>query len=177
MEKEKKWYVVHTYSGYENKVKANIEQRISSMKMEDKIFQIIVPTETRITMKNGKRKILKRKIFPGYILVEMIMDDNSWNLVRYTPGVMGFAGTGTKPVPLSDEEVKNLLIRMGMGDKAGVRIDVEVGESVRIIDGPFKDITGKVDLVMHDKGKVRVTVSMFGRETPVELDFLQIEKL
>ncbi|MCD6419401.1 MAG: transcription termination/antitermination protein NusG [Synergistetes bacterium] len=177
MEKEKRWYVVHTYSGYENKVKANIEQRVSSMKMEDKIFQIIVPTETRITMKNGKRKIVKRKIFPGYILVEMIMDDNSWNLVRYTPGVMGFAGTVTKPVPLSDEEVKNLLIRMGMGDKAGFRIDVEVGENVRIIDGPFKEIIGKVDLVMHDKGKVRVTVNMFGRETPVELDFMQIEKL
>lgn len=172
----KDWFVIHTYSGYENKVKMNLEKRVESMNMEEKIFRVLVPMEDEIEFKNGKQKVTKRKVYPGYVLVEMEMTDDSWYVVRNTPGVTGFVGTGTKPIPLLDQEVIKILQQMGM-DEARARIDFEINQSVRVTDGPFKDFVGVVREILEDKGKLRVEVSMFGRETPVELEFSQVEKL
>jgi transcriptional antiterminator NusG len=172
----RRWYVLHTYSGYEENVKQNLEQRIESMDMEDKIFNILIPTEKKIRIKNGKRKVVEEKIFPGYVMVEMIVTDDSWYVVRNTPNVTGFIGTGTVPTPISEKEVKSLQKRMGVGEPK-YTIDVAEGSPVRITDGPFKNLEGKVTTVDDAKGKVKVLVSMFGRETPVELDFLQIKKI
>lgn len=172
----KDWYVIHTYSGYENKVKMNLEKRVESMNMEEKIFRVLVPMEDEIEFKNGKEKITKRKVYPGYVLVEMEMTDDSWYVVRNTPGVTGFVGTGTKPIPLLDQEVVKILQQMGM-DEVHTRIDFEVNQSVQVIVGPFKDFVGVVREIFADKGKLRVEVSMFGRETPVELEFSQVQKL
>lgn len=172
----KDWYVIHTYSGYENKVKMNLEKRVESMNMEEKIFRVLVPMEDEIEFKNGKQKITKRKVYPGYVLVEMEMTDDSWYVVRNTPGVTGFVGTGTKPIPLLDKEVVKILQQMGM-DEVHTRIDFEINQSVQVIAGPFKDFVGVVREILADKGKLRVEVSMFGRETPVELEFTQVQRL
>jgi len=171
----KNWYVIHTYSGYENKVKVNLEKRVESMGMQDKIFRVLVPMEEQIEVKNGKPQKTMKKIFPGYVLVEMIVDDDSWYVVRNTPGVTGFVGSGTKPIPLEEKEIKAILKQMGM-EEAKPKIDVEIGQNVKIISGPFENFIGKIVAVDHDKGKVKLLVSMFGRETPVELEFSQIEK-
>lgn len=173
---EKKWYVIHTYSGYENKVKANLEKRVASMNMEDKIFAVLVPMEDEIEIKDGKRRVIQRKIFPGYVLVEMILTDDSWYVVRNTPGVTSFVGSGTKPIPLMPSEVENIMRKMGMGE-APVKIDLDIGESIRVIAGPFENFIGTVEEIYPDKSKLKVLVSMFGRETPVELEFTQVEKL
>ncbi len=172
----KDWYVIHTYSGYENKVKMNLEKRVESMNMEEKIFRVLVPMEDEIEFKSGKQKITKRKVYPGYVLVEMEMTDDSWYVVRNTPGVTGFVGTGTKPIPLLDKEVIKILQQMGM-DEVQTRIDFEINQRVQVIAGPFKDFVGVVREIFADKGKLRVEVSMFGRETPVELEFAQVQKL
>jgi len=172
----RRWYVLHTYSGYEENVARNLRQRIESMDMEDKIFNVLIPTENKIKIKNGKRKVVTEKIFPGYVLVEMIVTDDSWYVVRNTPNVTGFVGTGTTPTPISEDEVKELQRRMGV-EEPKYKIDVMVNSAVRIVDGPFKEFEGKVSEVDEARGKVKVLVSMFGRETPVELDFLQIKKL
>ncbi len=172
----RRWYVLHTYSGYEENVAENLKQRIESMDMEDKIFNILIPKEKKIKIKNGKRKVLEEKIFPGYVLVEMIVTDDSWYVVRNTPNVTGFIGTGTIPTPISEKEVKSLQKRMGV-EEPKYKIDVTEGSPVRIVDGPFKNLEGKVTAVDEAKGKIKVNVSMFGRETPVELDFLQIKKI
>lgn len=172
----RRWYAIHTYSGYEENVAENLNQRIVSYDMEDKVFGVLIPTEKKIKIKNGKRKVVIEKIFPGYVLVEMIVTDDSWYMVRNTPNVTGFIGTGTTPTPLSEEEVKQLKKRMSI-DEPQYKIDVETGDPVKIIDGPFKNFEGKVDEVDMDRGKIKVLVSMFGRETPVELDFLQIKKI
>ena len=172
----RRWYVIHTYSGYEENVSHNLKQRIESMDMEDKIFNVLIPTEKNIKIKNGKRKVVTEKIFPGYVMVEMIVTDESWYVVRNTPNVTGFVGSGTTPTPISDQEVKNLQKRMGV-EEPKYKIDVSVGSPVRITDGPFKDMEGKVSEVDEARGKVKVLVSMFGRETPVELDSLQIKKI
>ncbi|GIN42161.1 MULTISPECIES: transcription termination/antitermination protein NusG [Heyndrickxia] len=176
---EKNWYVVHTYSGYENKVKANLEKRVESMGMQDKIFRVVVPEEEETEIKNGKKKVLKRKVFPGYVLVEIIMTDDSWYVVRNTPGVTGFvgsAGSGSKPTPLLPEEVKVILKHMGMDEKR-IDVDFEVGESVTVKEGPFANFTGKIEEIDRDKGRAKVMVNMFGRETPVDLVFAQIDKI
>jgi transcriptional antiterminator NusG len=172
----RRWYVLHTYSGYEENVSHNLKQRIESMDMEDKIFNILVPTEKKIKIKNGKRKVIEEKIFPGYVLVEMVVNDDSWYVVRNTPNVTGFVGTGTIPTPIADKEVKELQKRMGV-EEPKFQIDVSAGSPVRIVDGPFRNLEGKVTNVDEEKGKIKVLVSMFGRETPVELDFLQIKKI
>ncbi len=172
----KNWYAVHTYSGYEDAVARNLKQRIESMGMEGKIFTVLVPTEKKIKIKNSKRRIVEEKIYPGYVLVEMIVTDDSWYVVRNTPRVTGFVGSGTTPAPLSPEEMAELQKRMGV-EEPKFRIEVAAGDPVKIIDGPFKDFDGKVSEVDEDKGKVKVLVSMFGRNTPVELDSLQIKKL
>jgi transcriptional antiterminator NusG len=176
---EKQWYVIHTYSGYENKVKANLESRVRSMNMEDKIFRVVIPTEEEVEVKNGKKRVVQKKVFPGYVLVEMIMTDDSWYVVRNTPGVTGFVGSpgaGAKPMPLLPSEVRQILRGMGV-DEVKVRVDYEVGEVVHIVDGPFADMVGTVEEINADQQKLRVLVSMFGRDTPVELDFSQVEKL
>jgi transcription termination/antitermination protein NusG len=176
---EKNWYVVHTYSGYENKVKANLEKRVESMGMQDKIFRVIVPEEEEVDIKNGKKKSVKKKVFPGYVLVELIMTDDSWYVVRNTPGVTGFvgsSGSGSKPTPLMPEEVNAILKRMGMEEKH-VDVDFELKETVRVKEGPFANFTGTIEEMDVDKHKAKVHVNMFGRETPVELDFSQIEKI
>ncbi|HPT87583.1 MAG TPA: transcription termination/antitermination protein NusG [Bacillota bacterium] len=173
---EQNWYVIHTYSGYENKVKANLERRVESMGMEDKIFRILVPTEEEFEIRDGKRKITKKNVFPGYVLVEMILTDDSWYVVRNTPGVTGFVGSGSKPVPLREEEVKMILHQMGY-EEPKVKLDFEVGEAVKVIRGPFENFSGVIEDINPEKGKIKVMVSMFGRETPVELDYHQIEKL
>ena len=173
---EKDWYVIHTYSGYENKVKMNLEKRVESMNMEEKIFRVLVPMEDEIEFKSGKQKVIKRKVYPGYVLVEMEMTDDSWYVVRNTPGVTGFVGTGTKPIPLLDKEVEKILEQMGM-DEVHTKIDFEINQSVQVIAGPFKDFVGVVREILADKGKLRVEVSMFGRETPVELEFAQVQKI
>jgi len=170
------WYVIHSYSGYENKVKNNLEQRIESMGIQDKIFQVVVPTEEEIEVRDGQRRITEKKIFPGYILVEMIMTDESWYIVRNTPGVTGFVGMGNKPTPLRSEEVQRIMKRME-AEAPRVKVTFRPGQRVRIIDGPFTDFVGSVDDIDLDKSKVRVLVSFFGRDTPVELDFLQVEKM
>ncbi|MED3561251.1 transcription termination/antitermination protein NusG [Bacillus xiapuensis] len=176
---EKNWYVVHTYSGYENKVKANLEKRVESMGMADKIFRVVVPEEEETEIKNGKKKVVKRKVFPGYVLVEIVMTDDSWYVVRNTPGVTGFvgsAGSGSKPTPLLPDEVAVLLKRMGVEEKR-LDVDFEIGETVRVKEGPFANFTGTVEEMDKDKAKLKVLVNMFGRDTPVELDFTQIDKL
>ena len=178
---ETSWYIVHTYSGQEDRVKRNLEMRIESMDVKDKIFQVVVPTEDEIEIKDGKRKTVQRKIFPGYILVQMTMDDQSWYVVRNTPGVTGFVSAEDererrpKPVPLEPREVEQIMNRM-VSATPRVKVGLTVGEMVRITSGPFAEFMGAVDTVDQDKGKVRVLVSFFGRETPVELDFLQVEK-
>ncbi|WP_404450851.1 transcription termination/antitermination protein NusG [Virgibacillus necropolis] len=176
---EKNWYVVHTYSGYENKVKTNLEKRVETMGMEDKIFRVIVPEDEETEIKNGKKKVTKKKFFPGYVLTEMVMTDDSWYVVRNTPGVTGFVGSsghGSKPTPLLPDEVETVLKRMGVTD-AVTQIDFDLKENVRVNDGPFANFTGSIEHIDIDKQKVKVHVNMFGRETPVELDFSQIEKL
>lgn len=170
------WYAVHTYSGYENAVLRNLKQRIESLGMQNKIFSVVIPSEKKIKVVGGKRQTVEEKIYPGYILVDMIVDDESWFVVRNTPRVTGFVGSGTTPVPLTQEEMDFLFKRMSQ-DTAKHKIDFMVGEPVIVVDGPFKDLEGKVGEIDELKGKVKVLVSMFGRETPVELDFLQIRKI
>ncbi|MHB8375876.1 MAG: transcription termination/antitermination protein NusG [Dehalococcoidia bacterium] len=177
------WYVIHTYSGYENKVKTNLEHRIQTMDAKDLIFEVVIPTEDEIEIRDGQRRTVARKIFPGYVLVQMIdlkEDDikssQAWFVVRNTPGVTGFVGSGTKPVPLEPPEVKRILRQMRV-EAPKVKVGFIVGQSVRIVDGPFQDFVGQVDDINLEKGKVKVLVSFFGRETPVELDFLQVERL
>ncbi len=173
---ERHWYAIHTYSGYEHAVERNLRQRIESLGMQDKIFQVVVPTEKTVKVKAGKRVEGEEKIYPGYVLVDMIVTDDSWYVVRNTPRVTGFVGAGVNPVPLSQEEVDELFTRMNRTTSEHV-IDFEEGESVRITDGPFKEQEGKISAIDAERGKVSVLVSMFGRETPVELDFLQIKKI
>ncbi len=173
---QRHWYVIHSYSGYENKVKRNLEQRIASMNMQEQIFRVIVPTENEIEVRDGKRREYKRRIFPGYVLVEMVMNDDSWSVVRNTPNVTGFVGMGNKPTALRDEEVTRILTRME-AEAPKVKVTFKQGQKVRIIQGPFADFIGTVDDMNLEKAKVRVLVSFFGRETPVELDFLQVEKV
>jgi transcription termination/antitermination protein NusG len=172
----RRWYVLHTYSGYEENVARNLKQRVETLDMGDKIFNVLVPIEKKTKIKNGKRKIVEEKIFPGYVLVEMEVTDESWYVVRNTPNVTGFIGVGSIPTPVGDEEIKSLKKRMGEEDPK-FKIDVVVGDLVRIIEGPFKNLEGKITVIDEAKGKIKVNVSMFGRETPVELDFLQIKKL
>jgi len=172
---EKHWYVLHTYSGYEDSVAFNLKQRIDSMDMQDKIFNVLVPKEKKIKIRDGKRVTVEEKIYPGYVLVEMIVTDDSWYVVRNTPNVTGFVGSGTVPTPVSEEEMKSLQKRMGV-EEPKYKIDFAASDLVRIMDGPFKDYEGKVSEVDESKGKVKVLVSIFGRETPVELDFLQVKK-
>lgn len=172
----KNWYVLHTHSGYEDTVARNLKQRIESLGMQDRIFNVIVPTEKKIKIKNGKRRVVEEKIYPGYVLVEMIVTDDSWYVARNTPRVTGFVGSGTTPIPVAEAEIKEIQRRMGI-EEPKYKIDVAVGDAVKITDGPFKDFDGKVSDIDEAKGKVKVLVSMFGRETPVELDFLQIKKL
>lgn len=172
----RRWYVLHTYSGYEENVAHNLRQRIESMDMEDKIYNILIPTEKKIKIKNGKRKTVTEKIFPGYILVEMVVTDDSWYVVRNTPNVTGFIGSGTTPTAISEKEIEELKKRMGQ-EEPKFKIDVSVGSPVKITDGPFKSFEGKISHVDNERGKIKVLVSMFGRETPVELDFLQIKKI
>jgi transcriptional antiterminator NusG len=172
----KQWYVIHCYSGYENKVRHAIEQRIETMGMRDKIFDVIVPTQEEVEIKDGKRRNVERRVFPGYILVEMKMDEDSWYVVRNTPGVTGFVGMGNEPTPLRAEEVKAILDRMSQ-EAPMPRLTYKVGQKVRIIEGPFNDFIGTVAAIDMDKSKVRVMVNFFGRDTPVELDFLEVEKV
>ena len=172
---QKHWYVVHCYSGYEYKVRHAIEQRIETMGMTDKIFDVIVPTEEEIEVKDGKRRTVERRVFPGYILVEMKMDEDSWYVVRNTPGVTGFVGMGNEPTPLRADEVKQIMDRMS-DESPKVKVTFKIGQRVRIVDGPFNDFIGEVADIDVDKSKVRVMVNFFGRETPVELDFLEVEK-
>lgn len=176
IDQEKNWYVIHTYSGYEDAVARNLKQRIESLGMEDKIFNVIVPKEKKIKIKEGKRRVVEEKIYPGYVLVEMIVTDDSWYVVRNTPNVTGFVGAGTTPVPVSNEEIQVLQKKMGV-EVPQFKIDVQVGDAVKITDGPFKDFDGKVSEIDETKGKVKVLVNMFGRDTPVELDSLQIKKI
>jgi transcriptional antiterminator NusG len=170
------WYVIHSYSGYENKVKKNLEHRIESLGMQNRIFQVVVPTEEEIELRDGKRRTVERRIFPGYILVEMAMDEDSWYVVRNTPGVTGFVGSIRRPTPLRKRDVDRILKRM-RDETPRVKVTFRPGQKVRIADGPFEDFVGVVDDIYPDKGKVRILVSFFGRETPVELDFLQVEKI
>ena len=171
----KRWYVLHTYSGYEENVSRNLKQRIESMDMEDKIFDVIVPTEEEIEVKEGKRRTVERRVFPGYILVNMILTEESWYVVRNTPGVTGFVGMGNQPIPLRPEEVAQIIKRME-ADAPRIKVTFRSGERVRIVDGPFNDFRGTVAEIDMERAKVRVMVNFFGRETPVELDFLQVEK-
>lgn len=173
---EKNWYVIHTYSGYEEAVAKSLKQRIESLGMEDKIFNVLVPKEKKIKIKNGKRKTIEEKIYPGYVLVEMIVTDDSWYIVRNTPNVTGFVGAGTTPVPVSTNEIDNLKKRMGT-EQPHYKIEVKIGDLIKIIDGPFKDFDGKVSEIDEERGKIKVLINMFGRDTPVELDSLQIKKL
>ncbi len=172
----RRWYAIHTYSGYEENVANNLHTRIESMDMKDRIFNILIPKEKKIKIKNGKRKVVEEKVFPGYVLVEMVVTDDSWYVVRNTPNVTGFIGTGTNPTPVSDDEMKALQKRMGVDDPQ-YKIDIQPNDPVRISDGPFKGFEGKVSAVDEERGKIKVLVSMFGRETPVELDFLQVKKI
>jgi transcription termination/antitermination protein NusG len=172
---EKLWYVVHTYSGHENKVKTNLEKRIETTGMENQIFRILVPTEEKVEKKKGKEKLIHRKIFPGYVLVEMKMSDDSWYVVRNTPGVTGFVSSGSRPLPLQPEEANRILRGMGLDEKK-VTADFVEGDKVRVIDGPFEEFIGIVQEIHPHKGKAKVLVSMFGRETPLELEFYQMEK-
>ena len=179
---EERWYIIHTYSGQEERVKRNLDQRVESMDIRDKIFDVVIPTETEIEIKEGRRKSIRRKVFPGYILVHMSMDDDSWHAVRNTPGVTGFVSSDDetesrpKPIPLEEDEVERILSQME-SEAPRVKVGFTEGQSVRITDGPFTDFIGVVDQVLTDRGKLSILVSFFGRETPVELDFLQVEKL
>jgi transcriptional antiterminator NusG len=171
------WYVVHTYSGYENKIKVDLAKRVESMNMQDKIFEVIIPEEDEVEYKGGKRKVTSKRVFPGYVIVNMTMSEDSWYVVRHTPGVTGFVGSGGKPIPLQDEEIKKIKMQMGLIEKKPRIIDIEVGESIRVKTGPFANFEGVVKELLADRGKIRVNISMFGRETPVELDYEQIEKI
>ncbi len=172
---DRAWFVVHCYSGYENKVRHNLEQRIESMGMKDKIFDVVIPTQEEIEVRDGKRRSIERHVFPGYVLVNMVMSEESWYVVRNTPGVTGFVGMGNDPIPLRPEEVSQILRRME-AEAPTIKVTYKPGETVRIIDGPFNDFHGTVDEIDMDRSKVRVLVNFFGRSTPVELDFLQVEK-
>ncbi len=178
-EDERAWYAIHTYSGYENKVKSHLEARIASMDMRNKIFRVIVPMEEEVEIKQGQRRTVQRKVFPGYVLVEMIMSDEAWYVVRNTPGVTSFVGSGTRPIPLQEHEIKSILkqITKETTDKPKAKISFSKGQSVRVIDGPFTEFIGTVSDINMDRNKVTVLVSFFGRETPVILDFLQVEKI
>jgi len=175
-ENQKRWFVIHTYSGYEDRVKKNLEQRIKFMDTESEISQVVIPTEEEIEVRSGKRQTVLRKILPGYVLVEMKMTDQSWNIVRNTPGVTGFVGSGGKPVPLHEEEVSQILKQMA-AEMPKVKVSFRRGESIRVTDGPFIDFVGIVDEINPQKGKIKVLLSLFGHETPVELDILQVEKI
>lgn len=172
MSEEGKWFVVHTYSGYENKVKANLEKTVENRNLQELIFEVKVPVEEQIEVKNGKKRVVLRKIFPGYVLVKMIMTDESWYVVRNTRGVTGFVGPGSKPIPLTDDEVK----AMGVENLPST-LDMEVGENVRVVSGPLENFIGVLEEIHGDRQKVKVSVSMFGRDTPVELDFTQIQRI
>ncbi|MEX0918111.1 MAG: transcription termination/antitermination protein NusG [Candidatus Paceibacterota bacterium] len=173
---ERRWYAIHTYSGYENAVARNLRQRIDSLGMNDKIFEVVVPTEKKIRVKGGKRVTEEERVYPGYVLVEMVVDDDSWFVVRNTPRVTGFVGSGTQPVPLTDDELNALMKRMS-DDAPKHKVDLSIDDVITIVDGPFKELEGKVSEIDESRGKVKVLVSMFGRETPVELDFLQVKKV
>ncbi|HET7657438.1 MAG TPA: transcription termination/antitermination protein NusG [Bacillales bacterium] len=176
---EKNWYVVHTYSGYENKVKTNLEKRVESMGMTDKIFRILVPVEEETEIKNGQKKSAVKKVFPGYVLTEMVMTDDSWYVVRNTPGVTGFVGStgaGSKPTPLLPDEIDGILRQMGMKEQKKIEVDFKLKEKVKVKEGPFADFVGTIEEIDPEKQKLKVHVNMFGRETPVELEFDQIEK-
>lgn len=172
----KRWYVLHTYSGYEENVKNNLEQRIDSFDMQDKIFSVIIPKEKKIKIKNGKRTTVEEKIFPGYIMIEMIVTDDSWYVVRNTPNVTGFVGAGTTPTPVDQKEVDNLIKRM-KDEEPQHKIDLVKNDVINIIDGPFKNFEGKISDVDEDRGKIKVLITMFGRETPAELDVMQVKKI
>jgi transcriptional antiterminator NusG len=172
---DRAWYVIHCYSGYENKVKHNLEQRIETMQMQDQIFQVVVPTEDEMEVRDGKRRVVERRVFPGYILVQMILNNDSWYVVRNTPGATGFVGMGNVPTPLRPEEVQAIMKRME-AEAPKIKVTFKSGQKVRIIDGPFNEFIGMVDEIDMERAKVRVMISFFGRETPVELDFLQVEK-
>lgn len=172
----KRWYVIHTHSGYEENVAQNLKQRTQTLGMEDKIFNVLVPKEKKIKIKNGKRQVIEEKICPGYVMVEMIVTDDSWYVVRNTPYVTGFVGAGNEPIPVSDEEIKILQKKMGV-DEPKYKIDITVNTAVTITDGPFKNFEGKISEIDEERGKVKVLVSMFGRETPIELDYLQVKKI
>lgn len=176
LQQERSWYAIHTYAGYENAVARNLRQRIESLDMSDKIFNVIVPTEKKVKVKGGKRVTVEEKIYPGYVLVDMIVNDNSWYVVRNTPRVTGFVGSGVVPVPLDKKEVEELFRRMDTG-QVKHKVDLVIGEAIQIVDGPFKEFEGKVSEVDENRGKVKVLVSIFGRETPVEIDFLQVKKI
>jgi transcription termination/antitermination protein NusG len=173
---DRRWYVIHTYSGYEDAVAKNLKQRVENLGMEDKIFNVLVPKEKKIKIKNGKRKVIEEKIYPGYILVEMVVTDDSWYVVRNTPRVTGFIGAGTIPIPVKNKEIDGLKSRIGT-EEPKYKIKFKKGDLVKIIDGPFKDLEGKIDDVDLERGKIKVLVDMFGRDTPVELDSLQIKKV
>jgi transcriptional antiterminator NusG len=175
-DEDRAWFVIHCYSGYENKVRHNLEQRIESMGMKDEIFDVVIPTQEEIEVKDGKRRSIERHVFPGYVLVNMKMSEESWYVVRNTPGVTGFVGMGDEPIPLRPEEVSQILRRME-AEAPTIKVTYKIGEKVRIIDGPFNDFHGTVDEIDMDRSKVRVMVNFFGRSTPVELDFLQVEKV
>ena len=175
-ENQKTWFVIHTYSGYEERVKKNLEQRIKFMDSENEISEVIIPTEEEIEVRGGQRHTVNKKILPGYVMIQMRMSDQSWNIVRNTPGVTGFVGSGSKPVPLQEEEVSQILKQMA-AEAPKVKVGFHKGQSVRVTNGPFIDFVGVVDDISLEKGKVRVLLSLFGRETPVEIDFLQVEKL
>ncbi|OQX71342.1 transcription termination/antitermination protein NusG [Candidatus Parcubacteria bacterium 4484_255] len=172
----RRWYAIHVYSGYEENVADSLRQRIESMRMSDKVFNVLVPTEKRIKIRNGKRKIVVEKIFPGYVMVDMIVTDDSWYVVRNTPNVTGFIGSGTTPIPLDEKEIKTIQKRMGV-EEPKYKIDIKVNAPVKVIDGPFKGFEGKVASIDEGRGRVKILISVFGRETPAELDFLQIKKL
>lgn len=173
---EAAWYVIHSYSGYENKVKKNLEHRIESMDMQGKIFQVVVPTEEEIELKDGQRRVVERRVFPGYVLVQMVMDEQSWYVVRNTPNVTGFVGMGNKPTPLPDDEVKRIM-RQLESEEPKIKVDFKLGQKVRIVEGAFAEFTGIVQELHPDKGRARVMVSFFNRDTPVDVDFLQLEKV
>ena len=172
---EKRWYVIHTYSGYENKVSANLERKVHSLGMENEIFRIVIPMENEVEIKDGKKRSVQRKVFPGYVLVEMIVNDRSWYAVRNTPGVTGFVGSGSKPIPLTDDEVRQIMRSMGV-EESRPKIDFQLHQLVRLKTGPFADCLGKVSEINEERGKLKGLVDMFGRETPVEIDFTQVEE-
>ncbi len=176
LQQDRNWYAIHTYAGYENAVARNLKQRIESLDMSNKIFSVIVPVEKKVKVKGGKRVMVEERIYPGYVLVDMIVTDDSWYVVRNTPRVTGFVGAGVVPVPLDKAEVEVLFRRMG-AEIVKHKIDLVTGEAIQIVDGPFKDFEGKVSEIDEDRGKIKVLVSMFGRETPVEIDFLQVKKI